>query len=46
MVVSVVDGMPDQQPVGTITNVPPEQAPGNRVVEDIGSGIFVGYAHL
>ena len=46
VVVSVVDGMPDQQPVGTITNVPPGNAPGNSIVEDIGGGRYVGYAHL
>jgi hypothetical protein len=46
VVVSVVDGMPDQQPVGTITNVPPGQAPGNSIVEDIGGGRYVGYGHL
>jgi hypothetical protein len=46
VVVSVVDGMPDQQPVGTITNVPPGQAPGNSIVEDIGGGRYVGYGHF
>ena len=46
VVVSVLDGMPDQQPVGTITNVPPGQAPGNSIVEDIGGGRYVGYGHL
>jgi hypothetical protein len=46
VVVSVVDGMPDQQPVGTITNVPPGQAPGNSIVEDIDGGRYVGYGHL
>ena len=46
VVVSVVDGMPDQQPVGTITNVPPAQTPGNSMVEDIGGGRYVGYGHL
>jgi hypothetical protein len=46
VVVSAVDGMPDQQPVGTITNVPPGQAPGNSIVEDIGGERYVGYGHL
>lgn len=46
VVVSVVDGMPDQQPVGTITNVPPRHAPGNSIVEDIGGGRYLGYAHF
>ena len=46
VVVSAVDGLPDQQPVGTVTNVPPGQDPGNSIVEDIGGGRYVGYAHL
>jgi hypothetical protein len=47
VVVSVVDGLPDQQPVGTIAmNFPPENAPGNGIVEDIGGGRYVGYAHF
>ena len=46
VVVSVLDGMPDQQPVGTITNVPPGQSPGNSIVEDIGGGRYVGYGHF
>jgi hypothetical protein len=46
VIVSVVDGLPDQQPVGTITNVPPGNAPGNSIVEDIGGGRYVGYGHL
>ena len=46
VVVTVVDGRPDQQPVGTITPLPGEDGPGNRVVEDIGGGRYVGYAHL
>jgi len=46
VVVEVVDGMPDQQPVGTITNVTAATAGGNSVIEDIGSGRFVAYGHL
>ena len=47
MVVTVEDGRPDQQPVGTLTAlVPGENGPGNRVIEDIGGGRYVGYAHL
>ena len=47
VVVSVVDGLPDQQPVGTITiNYPSGNAPGNGIVEDIGGGRYVGYAHF
>ena len=44
VVVTVEDGRPDQQPVGTVS--PGDDGPGNRVVEDIGSGRYVGYAHL
>lgn len=46
VVVSVVDGMPDQQPVGTITNVPPGHAAGNSIVQDIGGRRYVGYGHF
>ena len=46
MVVQVVDGMPDQSPVGTVTNVPLANLGGNRVVEDIGGGKYALYAHL
>ena len=47
VVVTVEDGRPDQQPVGTLTAlVPGENGPGNRVIEDIGGGRYVGYAHL
>jgi hypothetical protein len=45
VVVEVVDGMPDQQP-GTAPSPPPEPAGGNNVVEDIGGGRYVFYAHL
>jgi len=46
VVVQVVDGMPDQSPVGTVTNVPLANLGGNRVVEEIGGGQYVLYAHL
>jgi len=46
VVVDVVDGLPDQQPVGTITPVPLANATGNSVVEDIGDGQYALYAHL
>jgi murein DD-endopeptidase MepM/ murein hydrolase activator NlpD len=46
VVVSVMDGLPDQQPVGTIADVLPENAPGNSIVEDIGGGRYMGYAHF
>jgi hypothetical protein len=46
VVVEVVDGMPDQQPVGTVTNVTAATAGGNSVIEDIGSGRYVAYGHL
>jgi hypothetical protein len=45
VVVQAVDGLPDQQLVGTITPVPGNE-PGNNVVEDIGGGRYVLYAHL
>ncbi len=47
VVVSVVDGLPDQDPVLMIK--PPAAVldyAGNMVVEDIGGGRFVTYAHL
>ncbi len=46
VVIEVVDGMPDQQPVGTVTNVTAATAGGNSVIEDIGSGHYVAYGHL
>jgi murein DD-endopeptidase MepM/ murein hydrolase activator NlpD len=45
VVVQAADGMPDQQPVGTVTPVPGHE-PGNYVVEDIGGGRYILYAHL
>ncbi len=46
VVVTVVDGIPDQQPVGTLTPPPLADDAGNSVVEDIGGGRYVTYAHL
>jgi peptidase M23-like protein len=46
VVVTVVDGLPDQAPVGTIKPPPAADQEGNRVVEDIGGGRYVIYAHL
>jgi Peptidase family M23 len=47
VVVEVVDGLPDQQPVGTVSpDLPIVNYPGNHVVEDIGGGRYVTYAHL
>ena len=47
VVVSVVDGMPDQQPVGTVSpDLPLADYAGNSVVEDIGGGRYVTYAHF
>ena len=46
VVVSVSDGMPDQQPVGSVNNVTLATAAGNSVIEDVGGGRYVGYGHL
>ena len=47
VVAEVVDGMPDQTPVGTVTDAQtPTTAAGNHVIEDIGAGRYVFYAHL
>ncbi len=46
VVVDVVDGLPDQQPVGTVTNVTAATGAGNSVIEDIGGGRYIGYAHF
>jgi len=32
--------------MGSVSHLPGEDGPGNRVVEDIGGGRYVGYAHL
>ena len=46
MVVEVVDGLPDQPIGGPIIPVPLANLAGNHVIEDIGAGRFVMYAHL
>ena len=47
VVVTAVDGFPDQQPVGTIAHRAAHRGlRGNSVIEDIGGGRFVTYAHL
>jgi hypothetical protein len=47
IVVEVVDGLPDQQPVGTVSpDLPLANFAGNSVIEDIGGGRYIGYAHL
>jgi hypothetical protein len=46
VVVEVVDGLPDQTTPGTITPLPLANLAGNHVIEDIGGGRYVEYAHL
>jgi hypothetical protein len=47
VVVEVVDGLPDQQPVGTVSpDLPLANFAGNSVIEDIGGGRYIGYLHL
>ena len=46
MVVKAVDGLPDQEPVGTVTGVTLANLVGNSIVEDIGGGRYITYAHL
>jgi murein DD-endopeptidase MepM/ murein hydrolase activator NlpD len=47
VVVEVVDGLPDQQPVGTVSpDLPLADFAGNSVIEDIGGGRYIGYAHM
>jgi hypothetical protein len=47
VVVEVVDGLPDQQPVGTVSpDLPLANLGGNSVIEDIGGGRYIGYAHF
>jgi Peptidase family M23 len=40
-----VDGMPEQVP-GEVTGIDAQNAAGNHIVEDIGGGHFVLYAHM
>ncbi len=46
VVVSVTDGIPDNNPVGMLPPLDLAHADGNNVVEDIGGGRYVFYAHL
>jgi murein DD-endopeptidase MepM/ murein hydrolase activator NlpD len=46
VVVTVADGFPDQEPLTIGTPPPLADLGGNMVVEDIGGGRFVTYAHL
>ncbi len=47
VVVEAVDGLPDQQPVGTISpGLPIADYGGNRIIEDIGGGRYILYAHF
>jgi hypothetical protein len=45
-VASVTDGLPNQTPGQYPTNIPIEQADGNSVVLDLGTGHYALYAHL
>lgn len=45
-IVHVQDGLPDYVPGGFPTDLPLEHADGNSVVQDIGNGRFVLYAHM
>jgi murein DD-endopeptidase MepM/ murein hydrolase activator NlpD len=46
VVVSTVDGQPNQVPGGFAPGATLETANGNAIVEDIGNGCFALYAHL
>jgi hypothetical protein len=46
VVVEAVDGFPDKSPVGAVKNVSDANATGNHVIEDIGNGHYVYYAHF
>ncbi|MFZ0835542.1 MAG: M23 family metallopeptidase [Mycobacterium sp.] len=45
-VVAVVDNLAEQVPGASPADLPLEQYAGNRVIQDIGGGNFVLYAHL
>src|ERR1700678_2099699 len=45
-VASVTDGLPNQTPGQYPTNIPIEQADGNSVVLDLGTGHYALYAHM
>ncbi|MBV8965777.1 MAG: M23 family metallopeptidase [Mycobacteriaceae bacterium] len=44
--VAVVDDLPEQPPGANPVGLPLDQYAGNRVIEDIGGGNYVMYAHL
>ncbi|BBY44738.1 peptidase M23 [Mycolicibacterium celeriflavum] len=46
VVVSVLDGLPEQVPGRNPTGLPLEQYAGNHVVQDLGDGNYALYAHL
>ena len=45
VVVDKVDGLPEQVP-GEVKNVDAQNAAGNNIIEDIGAGHYVLYAHM
>jgi murein DD-endopeptidase MepM/ murein hydrolase activator NlpD len=45
-VVAVIDGLPDQPPGKMPSNIAIEEADGNSIVLDLGSGRYALYAHL
>lgn len=45
-VVAVTDGLPEQVPGANPVGLPLNEYAGNRVIEDIGGGNYVMYAHL
>lgn len=45
-VVAVVDNLAEQPPGTLPVNLPLDQYPGNRVIQEIGGGNYVMYAHL
>jgi len=45
-VFSVVRDLPDQEPVGTVHDISLTNATGNSIIEDIGRGRFILYAHM
>jgi hypothetical protein len=46
VVASVVDGRPEQTPGKYPTNIPLDEADGNNVILDLGSGRYAMYAHM
>ena len=45
-VVALADGLPEQVPGANPVGLPLDQYAGNRVIQDIGGGNYVMYAHL